>query len=124
MRTLHFGLRVADLERSLAFYIAVGYVVVGSVPETVFGHLTMLKLPDDDFLTVELVHDPAKGEVDLGAGLSRFVIQVASLDATITELAAQADQCNLDSTWPGPTNLSSEVVPDDHRLCPHPEWGR
>lgn len=34
MRTLHFGLRVADLERSLAFYSAVGYEVVGSVPET------------------------------------------------------------------------------------------
>ena len=33
MRTLHFGLRVADLERSLAFYNAVGYEVVG-VPET------------------------------------------------------------------------------------------
>jgi lactoylglutathione lyase len=34
MRTLHFGLRVADLGRSLAFYTAVGYEVVGSVPET------------------------------------------------------------------------------------------
>ena len=34
MRTLHFGLRVADLDRSLAFYTAVGYEVVGSVPET------------------------------------------------------------------------------------------
>jgi hypothetical protein len=32
--------------------------VVGSVPETAIGHLTMLKLPDDDFVTVELVHDP------------------------------------------------------------------
>src|SRR4029450_5483189 len=30
----HFGLRVADLGRSLAFYRAVGYEVVGSVPET------------------------------------------------------------------------------------------
>jgi lactoylglutathione lyase len=34
MRTLHFGLRVADLDRSLAFYTTVGYEVVGSVPET------------------------------------------------------------------------------------------
>ncbi len=57
MRTLHFGLRVADLERSLAFYAAVGYQVVGSVPETELGHLTMLKLPGDDFVTVELIHD-------------------------------------------------------------------
>jgi lactoylglutathione lyase len=45
MRTLHFGLRVADPGRSLAFYTAVGYQVIGSVPNTPLGHLTMLKLP-------------------------------------------------------------------------------
>jgi len=78
MRTLHFGLRVADLERSLAFYTAVGYEVIGSVPETAFGLLTMLKLPDDDFVTIELVYDPTKGEVDFGSGLNHFVIKVES----------------------------------------------
>ena len=46
--------------RSLAFYTAVGYEVVGRVPETPFGRLTMLKLPGDDFVTIELVHDPTK----------------------------------------------------------------
>lgn len=34
MRTLHVGLRVTDLGRSLAFYTAIGYEVVGSVPDT------------------------------------------------------------------------------------------
>jgi lactoylglutathione lyase len=90
MRTLHFGLRVADLERSLAFYTAVGYEVAGSVPETPLGHLTMLKLPGDEFVTIELVHDPAHGEVDFGTGLSHFVIKVESLDATISALAARS----------------------------------
>jgi lactoylglutathione lyase len=88
MRTLHFGLRVADLDRSLAFYTAVGYQVVGSVPGTPLGHLIMLKLPGDEFVTIELVHDPAQGEVNVGAGLCHFVIKVESLDATISELAA------------------------------------
>jgi lactoylglutathione lyase len=89
MRTLHFGLRVTDLERSLAFYTAVGYEVVGSVPETSLGHLTMLKLPGDEFVTIELVHSPARNEVNSGAGLSHFVIKVESLDATLSELAAR-----------------------------------
>jgi lactoylglutathione lyase len=89
MRTLHFGLRVADLDRSLAFYAGVGYEVVGSVPETPVGQLTMLKLPGDEFVTIELVHDPAEGEVNLSTGLSHFVIKVESLDATISELAAR-----------------------------------
>ena len=34
MRTLRLGLRVADLETSLAFYSAVGYEVVGEVPKS------------------------------------------------------------------------------------------
>jgi lactoylglutathione lyase len=87
MRTLHFGLRVGDLERSLAFYTGVGYEVVGSVPETEIGHLTMLKLPDDEFVTIELVHD-RNAQVDVGTGLSHFVIKVESMDATIDALAA------------------------------------
>jgi lactoylglutathione lyase len=88
MRTLHVGLRVADLERSIAFYTTVGYEVVGHVPETGFGHLTMLKLPADDFVTVELVHDPTTGGIDLGTGFSHLVVQVESLDATVARLAA------------------------------------
>ena len=88
MRTLHFGLRVADLDRSLAFYSAVGYEVVGRVPETPLGHLTMLKLPGDEFVAIELVHNPAQAEANRETRLSHFVIKVESLDATLGELAA------------------------------------
>ena len=49
----------------------------------------MLKLPGDEFVTIELVHDPAQGEVNFDTGLSHFVIQVESLDATLSELAAR-----------------------------------
>jgi lactoylglutathione lyase len=118
MRTLHFGLRVADLERSLAFYTAVGYEVVGSVPETPFGHLTLLKLPDDDFVTIELVHNPSNSEVDLGSGLNHLVIQVASMDATITELAASG----IDADTPGSPDGSEDfrtawiTDPDGNRI--------
>jgi lactoylglutathione lyase len=86
MRTLHFGLRVADLERSLAFYTALGYEVIGTVPETAFGQLTMLKLPDDEFVTIELVHAPAQGVAEIATGLNHFVIKVESMDATLGEL--------------------------------------
>jgi lactoylglutathione lyase len=88
MRTLHFGLRVAELEPSLAFYTALGYEIVGSVPETPLGRLTMLKLPGDEFVTIELVHDPIRGGA-VGAGLSHFVITVERLETTIYELAAK-----------------------------------
>ena len=106
MRTLHFGLRVTDLERSLAFYTALGYEVVGSVPETPIGHLTMLKLPDDEFVTIELVHDPA-GQVDLSTGLSHFVIKVESMDATIATLAARG----IDAEEPTSPDGSNDFLP-------------
>ena len=89
MRTLHFGLRVRDLDRSLAFYTALGYEVVGRVPETPIGQLTMLKLPDDEFVTIELVHDPTPADGNGGTAFSHFVIMVASMDATIADLAAR-----------------------------------
>jgi lactoylglutathione lyase len=45
MRTLHVGLRVAELERSLAFYMGLGYELVGKVPETDFGSSRCSKSP-------------------------------------------------------------------------------
>jgi lactoylglutathione lyase len=87
MRTLHIGLRVTDLEHSLAFYEAIGYGVVGCVPETPIGHLTMLKLPDDEFVTIELVHD-AKPVVR-GTDVSHLVVKVESMADTLEALASQ-----------------------------------
>jgi len=88
MRTLHVGLRVGDLERSLAFYRGLGYQVLGRVPETEFGSLTMLKLPGDEFVSLELVHSPGSGKVDPG-GLNHLVVKVESMEETLTDLAAQ-----------------------------------
>ena len=89
MRTLHVGLRVSDLNRSLAFCTAVGYTVVGTVKGTGFGTLAMLRLPSDSFVTIELVYYPAKGAVDLGAGINHLVVQAESLDELLAHLAAQ-----------------------------------
>lgn len=41
MRTLHVGWRVADLQRSIAFYTSLGYEVLGHLPATEMGTLTM-----------------------------------------------------------------------------------
>src|SRR5438045_663648 len=100
MRTLHFGLHVADLDRSLAFYQAVGYEVVGEVPETAHGHLTMIKLPSDAFVTIELVHHPDAHPVVHGNALNHFVIQVESMDEALAELAARGVEAE-EITAPG-----------------------
>ena len=118
MRTLHLGLRVSDLERSLGFYTAVGYTVVGTVDGTAFGSLTMLRLPGDDFVTIELVHDQAKGEVDLGTGINHLVIQVESLDATLADLAAKGIVAEPAQSHDGSDGLRTSWItdPDGYRI--------
>jgi lactoylglutathione lyase len=118
MRTLHLGLRVKDLDRSLAFYAGLGYEVVGSVPETPMGHLTMLKLPGDEFVTLELVHDPTRGEVDIGTGLSHLVIAVERLRTAIDGFLANGISADEPVSPDGSEDfLTSWVVdPDGNRI--------
>jgi catechol 2,3-dioxygenase-like lactoylglutathione lyase family enzyme len=84
----HLGLRVTDGERSLAFYDALGYAELGRVPGAPFGSLTMLALPDDPFVSLELVHDPARSVPNTGAGYLRESSGVA---------AAEMIKCSLPS---------------------------
>jgi lactoylglutathione lyase len=118
MRTLHFGLRVADLDRSRRFYEAVGYEVVGTVPKTPLGELVMLKLPRDEFVTIELVHDTAGGDRKTGTGLSHLVIQVDSMKAAIAELSARGVEAEAPASPDGSSEfLTSWIVdPDGNRI--------
>jgi lactoylglutathione lyase len=111
-------LRVAELDRSLTFYCALGYEVVGSVPETGMGRLTMLKLPDDEFVTIELVDDPGNSETYRGDGLSHFVIKVEDMDRTISELAARGIEPEVPASPDGSEDFQTTWVtdPDGNRI--------
>jgi len=116
MRTLHLGLRITDRRRSVAFYEAVGYRVVGEVADAPIGHLTMLQLPGDDFVTLELVNDPAT-PLDLGTALSHFVIQVESLTSTLKELHAHGIEPDRPvHREPGAPFTAHLTDPDGHRI--------
>jgi lactoylglutathione lyase len=118
MRTLHIGLRVSDLEQSLAFYTAVGYTVTGSVQGTASGSLTMLQLPGDPFVTIELVHDPARGTAGIGTGINHLVIKVESMEAILADLAAKrivAEPPGLPGGADGP-QTSWITDPDGYRI--------
>jgi lactoylglutathione lyase len=117
MRTLHIGLRVSDIEKSRAFYESIGYAVIGRVPETSHGSLTMLKLPGDEFVTIELVSDPER-EVRRGDNLNHIVIHVDSLDATRAQLEArdvEVEEPQLPGGEAGP-RTSWITDPDGNRI--------
>jgi catechol 2,3-dioxygenase-like lactoylglutathione lyase family enzyme len=115
MRMLHLGLRVTDLERSLAFYTALGYAELGRVPDTPFGSLTMLALRDDPFVSLELVHDPARPVTSTDA-VNHLVVQTDDLDATIGDLAARGVPAEPPAE-PGPGLRTSWLTdPDGYRI--------
>jgi len=113
----HLGVRVADLDRSLAFYTTVGYEVIGTVEGTAYGTLTMLQLPGDDFVTIELVHQPGSGPARR-AGLSHFVITVESMARTLAELATRGVDSEAPTSPDGSESFLTTWItdPDGNRI--------
>jgi len=119
MKTLQFGLRVGDRETSTAFYRAVGYEIVGEVPESPIGHLTMLKLPDDEFVALELVDAPASDPT--APGFSHFAISVESLDATVARLASAGIHSDAIQS-PAPHMYTTSITDPDGRTIELVQW--
>lgn len=95
MKTLFVSYRVTDLDRSLRFYTALGYGELGRVEPGDGSRLVILKFPGEPAASLELVHRPANGRVDVGSGFDHLAIQVDTLTDTLTTLA----EAGLD---PGP----------------------
>src|SRR5437867_10904570 len=87
MRTLHTSYRVSNLAASLDFYTALGYEQIGRVDLGANASLTMLKFPGEEVVTLELVHRPEDGPVDIGNGFSHIPVQVDDLAATLGQLS-------------------------------------
>ncbi|MDX6300310.1 MAG: lactoylglutathione lyase [Nocardioidaceae bacterium] len=117
MRTLHLGLRIAEPERSIAFYTSLGYEVLGVVPATELGTLTMLKLPGDEFVTLELVHDPTASHLEPG-GLSHLVVQVEDVHVTVDQLSARGVQADEPASPDGSDDFWTTWItdPDGYRI--------
>ena len=111
MRTLHVGLRVSDRARSVAYYASLGYEVMGEVPETPIGHLTMLKLPRDPFVSLELVHDPSRGEVEPD-GFNHLVIAVDDVRGTLNHLAEDGIETEPPSSPDGSDSFWTAMLTD------------
>ena len=86
METLHVAYRVTDLTNSLRFYEALGYTELGRVDVGDDTTLAMLKFPDEDVVSLELVHRPGDGQVQIGTGFSHLVVQVDDLRSEIERL--------------------------------------
>ena len=86
MKTLFVSYRVTDLDRSLGFYTALGYVELGRVEVGDGTRLVILKFPGEPAASLELVHRPGESPVDVGSGFDHLAIQVERLAATLETL--------------------------------------
>ncbi|WP_406430221.1 VOC family protein [Streptomyces sp. NBC_00631] len=86
MKTLFVSCRVTDLKGSLGFYTALGYAELGRVEAGDAARLVILKFPDEPAASLELVHRPGGGPVDVGSGFDHLAIQVERLTTTLETL--------------------------------------
>ena len=119
MRTLHTAYRVTDLNASLGFYATLGYSELGRVDLGDGNSLTMLSLPDEDVVTLELAHRPADGQVEIGTGFSHLVVQVDDIAATVealTRAGLRPGPLEEHEGPDGPTTTSWLTDPDGYRI--------
>ena len=114
------AIRVSDRTAAVAFYSAVGYEVIGEATDTPLGHLTMLKLPDDEFVSLELVHDPTHPP-PAETTLSHIAVQVDSLSDTVDRLGAEGIAADPIAS-PGPGLYTTTIIDPDGRRIELVEW--
>lgn len=118
MKTLHTAYRVSDLAVSLDFYSALGYEEVGRVNLSDGATLAMLKFPREEVVTLELVHRPADGLVQIGTGFSHLVVQVGDLAATIAAISRRGLHPEPEHRPAGPDGPRTSWIadPDGYRV--------
>jgi lactoylglutathione lyase len=118
MKTLFVAYRVTDLDRSLDFYTTLGYIELGRVALDDGGRLALLKFPDEPAASLELVHRPGGGFVDVGGGFDHLAIQVDALAATqkrLTEAGLEPEPVQHPGGPEGPKS-SWLTDPDGYRI--------
>jgi lactoylglutathione lyase len=77
----------------------------------------MLKLPDDDFVALGLVHSPRIARIE-PQGLHHLVIRVESMTATIADLAGGGVAAEPPSSPDGSEDFWTSWItdPDGHRI--------
>ncbi|MEU9174277.1 VOC family protein [Streptomyces sp. NPDC048420] len=118
MKTLFAAYRVTDLDRSLGFYTALGYAELGRVEAGAGARLVILKFPDEPAASLELVHRPGDGPVDVGSGFDHLAIQVETL-ATALETLTEAGLGPEPIQYPGGPDgpkTSWLTDPDGYRI--------
>jgi lactoylglutathione lyase len=87
---LHTCYRITDIDRSVAFYRALGFEEVGRVPIRDEAINVFMNIPGDgDSPRLELTCNHGVDSYDLGSGYGHIAISTSDLDERLAQLAQQ-----------------------------------
>ncbi len=88
MALIHTCYRIGDIDRSVAFYEALGFKEVGRLPIRDEAINVFMNQPGDgDMPRLELTYNFGVGSYDLGTGYNHIGITSEDLDATLAQLS-------------------------------------
>ena len=88
MELIHTCYRITDIDRSVAFYGALGFEERGRLPIGDEAVNVFMGLPGDD-ARLELTYNFGVDSYEVGTGYGHIAVTVDDLDATLEHLAAQ-----------------------------------
>jgi len=90
MALLHTCYRITDIDRSVAFYSALGFEETGRMPIRDEATNVFMNIPGDGVEPrLELTYNHGVDSYELGTGYGHIAIAVSDLDARLAELAEQ-----------------------------------
>ena len=88
MALIHTCYRIGDIDRSVAFYKALGFEEVGRMPIRDEAINVFMGLPDDG-ARLELTYNHGVDSYELGTGYNHIAVTADDLDATLERLAGE-----------------------------------
>jgi lactoylglutathione lyase len=85
---IHTCYRIGEIDRSVAFYEALGFEEMGRHPIRDEAINVFMGLPDDG-ARLELTYNHGVDSYELGTGYNHIAITTSDLDATLADLAEQ-----------------------------------
>jgi len=85
---IHTCYRIGEIERSVAFYKALGFEELGRLPIRDEAINVFMGFPDDG-ARLELTYNFGVDAYDLGTGYNHIAVRLDDLDAALAELAEQ-----------------------------------
>ena len=87
---IHTCYRITDIDRSVAFYQALGFEEVGRIPIRDEATNVFMNIPGDgDMPRLELTYNHGVDSYELGTAYGHIAITADDLDSTLEQLAGQ-----------------------------------